>query len=348
MKFFNEIDFKFTDDSSVGLYSKEADDIFHSKTGAYLEAREKFVNPVLDFINKIDYEVNILDVCYGIGYNTKALLNNVDNKIINIDALEFNKIYTLISPLIKDGINNELLKLRILECLINNNIDITEFINVINEIKNNNLVHFFDPIMLDFIDKFLSDTYISKGQSKNNSFLHNIYYNYISNESNSALKSNKYNNITINYYYNDARKSLKETNNTYDVVFLDAFSAQKDPTLWTIDFLSLIKSKMKENSLLVSYSKSTPFRSALTELGFSVGKTFIDNIDMGTIASLNENLIINKLNDYDLKLLKTRSGITYKDTNLNLDKNTILKNREIESASSDRISHTKFLKLYTK
>ena len=127
---------------------------------------------------------------------------------------------------------------------------------------------------------------------------------------------------------------------------MDAFSAQKDPTLWTINFISLIKSKMKQNSILVSYSKSTPFRSALLELGFHVGKTFIDGVDMGTIASFNQKFIYNKLNDYDLKLISTRSGITYKDINLNLDKFSILKNREIESSLSDRMSHTKFLKLY--
>ena len=118
--------------------------------------------------------------------------------------------------------------------------------------------------------------------------------------------------------------------------------------LWTIDFLSLIKNKMKDNSILISYSKSTPFRSALVELGFFVGKTFIDNSDMGTIASKNKNLIINPLSDYDFQLINTRSGITYKDPLLSFDSSTILLNRDLESKTSNRISRTQFLKLYNK
>ena len=153
--------------------------------------------------------------------------------------------------------------------------------------------------------------------------------------------------VKINYYFDDARKSIKLLNNTYDIVFLDAFSSQKDPTLWTIDFLSEVKLKMNENSVLVSYSKSTPFRSALVELGFYVGKTFIDEQDMGTIASLNKNNILNPLTNYDFELLSTRSGITFKDSELNLSGDKILLNREIEQKTSSRISHTAFLKKYS-
>ena len=142
--------------------------------------------------------------------------------------------------------------------------------------------------------------------------------------------------------------SLKLLNKVYDVVFLDAFSPQKDPTLWTIDFLSLLKSKMNTNSILVSYSKSTPFRSALLELGFYVGKTFIDDVDMGTVASFNQKNILYPLDDFDKKLMSTRSGITYKDTNLDLLPNEILSLRENEQKISNRISHTAFLKQYPK
>jgi len=65
-----------TNDGSVGLYSPEFDDIYHSTYGAYAEACEKFVIPAdLDFyINKFS-KINVLDICYGIGYNTKSFLN---------------------------------------------------------------------------------------------------------------------------------------------------------------------------------------------------------------------------------------------------------------------------------
>lgn len=158
------------------------------------------------------------------------------------------------------------------------------------------------------------------------------------------LNDTKYNNSSIKFHIGDARTEINNTKEHYDVVFLDAFSSQKDPTLWTIDFLSKIKDKMNNDSMLVTYSKSTPFRSALVQLGFFVGKTFIDGIDMGTVASFDKNKIINPLTDFDFQLLKTRSGIVYKDSSLSLSRFEILKNRENEQKASNLISHTQFLK----
>ena len=172
--------------------------------------------------------------------------------------------------------------------------------------------------MRRFIEFLFTKGYLTNGIILNRSFLHNIYYNYISNNMNYTQKSNKYNNINIRYFIGDARHTLKTINSFYDVVFLDAFSPQKDPVLWTIDFISLIKSKLNDKSVIVSYSKSTPFRSALIELGFCAGKTIIDNKDMGTVASFDKSQIFNPLSDYDYKLLSTRTAIPYKDKCLSL------------------------------
>ena len=103
---------------------------------------------------------------------------------------------------------------------------------------------------------------------------------------------------------------------------------------------------MNDKSVIVSYSKSTPFRSALIELGFCVGKTIIDNKDMGTVASFDNSLILNPLSDYDYKLLLTRTAIPYKDTSLSLSAEQIIINRNNDMLSSDRISMTQFLKKY--
>lgn len=174
------------------------------------------------------------------------------------------------------------------------------------------------------------------------SFLHNIYYNYISKNTNNDPKPNRYVKSDFNILIGDARKNITELDKKYDIVFLDAFSPQKDPTLWTIDFLAKIKEKMNTNSILASYSKSTPFRSALLELGFNIGKTFLDNQDMGTIASLSH--VNNELTNYDLKLLATRSGITYKDETLRSSIDEIINRRIMEQKTSNRLSHTAFLK----
>ncbi|MGN0030816.1 MAG: MnmC family methyltransferase [Candidatus Gastranaerophilaceae bacterium] len=66
-----------TQDGSVGLYSESYNDIYHSATGALTEAYEKFVYPI-NFENLLHKEeIKLLDICYGIGYNSKSFLNYI-------------------------------------------------------------------------------------------------------------------------------------------------------------------------------------------------------------------------------------------------------------------------------
>ena len=338
----NEFNFVMTDDMSVGLYNNKVKDIYHSKSGANLEAYEKFVKPLIN-INyfKSKNTFSILDICYGIGYNSKALLNNITNKSFSIDSLDTDRTLVALSPLIKDSIDNIDLKLFILESVLKSYNNFDEYYTEIYPYLNESYFQFFDTPILNLLSLIQKHDYNLSYQPNSSGFLHNIYYRYISNQSKQDLKSTN----NLNFYINDARISLKTLDKKYDIVFLDAFSPQKDPTLWTIDFLSLILKHLDDNSVILSYSKSTPFRSALLELGFNVGKTFISEIDMGTIASKSKSNIQNPLSDYDIKLINTKSGITYKDINLSLQPAEILSNRDQEQKLSNRISHTKFLKM---
>lgn len=81
-----DYEFYYTQDGSVGLYSYADDDVYHSKFGALTEAWEKFILPA-HIERKLNQqpEIRVLDVCYGIGYNTKALMSfviNSDEKIL--------------------------------------------------------------------------------------------------------------------------------------------------------------------------------------------------------------------------------------------------------------------------
>lgn len=77
----------FTNDGSVGLYSPEANDIYHSTYGALSEAYEKFVLPAeLEKYFKNKNEIKVLDICFGIGYNTKSFLNFLlEKKILKFE-----------------------------------------------------------------------------------------------------------------------------------------------------------------------------------------------------------------------------------------------------------------------
>ncbi len=82
-----DYEFYYTQDGSIGLYSYTNEDVYHSKFGALTEAWEKFILPagISKRLNKQE-DINVLDVCYGVGYNTKALISYIiknDEKYLN-------------------------------------------------------------------------------------------------------------------------------------------------------------------------------------------------------------------------------------------------------------------------
>ncbi|MCD6212453.1 MAG: hypothetical protein J7J02_05675, partial [Sulfurovum sp.] len=62
------------EDGTNTLYSKEFDEPYHStKDGALHESLEKYVKPSLA-LKKEKEQLTILDICFGLGYNTFATL----------------------------------------------------------------------------------------------------------------------------------------------------------------------------------------------------------------------------------------------------------------------------------
>lgn len=101
-----DYEFYYTQDGSIGLYSYEDEDVYHSKFGALSEAWEKFVLPS-NISHKLQTkeELAVLDVCYGIGYNTKALISNIINETENV--LKINKKNKSFSSKIKIFFNKK-------------------------------------------------------------------------------------------------------------------------------------------------------------------------------------------------------------------------------------------------
>ncbi len=85
-----------SEDASFTAYSKEYDEHYHSlKDGALSESLSKHVIPAFEFIQKSN-EINILDICFGLGFNTLATLyyvkqNNIKVKI-NIYSPELDTV----------------------------------------------------------------------------------------------------------------------------------------------------------------------------------------------------------------------------------------------------------------
>ena len=402
----------FTNDGSVGLFSPSADDIYHSTYGALTEAYEKFILPsnINNFLKK-NSEIKILDICFGIGYNSKSFINYFldflynetihTNKIkyndkvdtnnkkykIYIHALDNDKNLAYLSPFFisnkKNFKNNNLTfnQEKIRRMLSNKVIQkykLKEEVNIlllkrildqideetIQLLNNKKYKQFFAQNTINLF-KFLRTKECKYTPILSlNTFLHNIYYKYISKGYKNTLKALKLIDFNFNLEIDDARHSLKKDNIKYNYVFLDAFTPTKCPCLWTIDFLKLLYEHLEDDGMILTYSNSAQVRNAFINAGFIVGKIYSESSKKftGTIAVKNnsnlEKLIcehknnklvkISELSEYDLGLIKTKAGIFYRDENLSLDNEAIIKVHEIEVQNSNLMSSSKFIKEYKK
>lgn len=386
----------FTNDGSVGLFSPDADDIYHSTYGALTEAYEKFILPsnLKNFLKK-NNEIKILDICFGIGYNSKSLINYVLDFLYNdpiytdknkytdkidtynkkfkiyVHAIDNDKNLAYLSPFFisnkKNIKNNKILfhqekiermlskktvqkyKLKqevnflLLEKIIDN-ID-SETISILSDKKYS---QFFDKEIKGLLKFYNNNRSVYTPLSNSSAFLHNIYYKYISSGYKMALKALKLIDFNFNLNIADARQAIKNDNEKYNYIFLDAFTPVKCPCLWTVDFFKLLYSRLDENGMILTYSNSALVRNAFKHAGFYVGKIFSESANKftGTIAVKNKALIKYELSEYDLGLMKTKAGIFYHDKDLSLDNEAIIALHEKEVEKSNLISSSKYIKQF--
>jgi|TARA_Y100000310_G_scaffold293020_1_gene322279 tRNA U34 5-methylaminomethyl-2-thiouridine-forming methyltransferase MnmC len=99
-----------TKDNSITFHNEEYDESYHSVSGALEEAFEKFAKPC-----KLKDGMKVLDICFGLGYNSLAAISLADVEIVALekDSSILKEIKDLKLPLnykINDKINNELIK----------------------------------------------------------------------------------------------------------------------------------------------------------------------------------------------------------------------------------------------
>lgn len=169
-----------TNDGSVGLFSPEDNDIYHSSYGALSEAWEKFVLPsCLETRLKHNPEVKILDVCYGIGYNSKAAMqlyinlflknksekksNFSEDKNTNIDAIYTNNISKKIKGIF-------LIFYKKFNTFINKSIDKIHSDNILDKNNHDESQKMFGKLFIDAVDTndflFLLSPFISSNAKK--------------------------------------------------------------------------------------------------------------------------------------------------------------------------------------
>ena len=268
-----------TEDGSISFRSEKFNENFHNKAGAYYETKNKFINPsrLKRFQNK---SINVLDICFGIGYNSALLFENLENELstLNWHGLEIDK-----RPLNYASTDKKF-----------NNLwspKVNEILNSLN----------------------------SKGFYKNKNF-------------------------DCKLMIGDARKEIlnlpKELN--FDLIFLDGFSPQKCPEIWSYEFLSQLKNKIKYGGYLITYTSAAAVRKSLKNLGFNLFNILPtlsnkNNWSDGTLATFDNqqnNPYIKQLSEMEIEHLNTKASIPYRDPTGEMLSKEILEIREKEQQFS--------------
>ncbi len=144
-------------------------------------------------------------------------------------------------------------------------------------------------------------------------------------------------NIEINVYIEDARQTVQKLNdNTYDAIFLDPFSQNMAPELFSLEFFKEFKRVIKEDGIVATYTSSAPIRAAFIEAGFYIGQgPIFGRKQGGTLASPNPLMLDTSLPKNDeIRIALSDVGIPFRDPNLNNSSEYILEKRTEERHSA--------------
>ena|SRR3989338_9329226 len=218
-------------DESITFFNPMYQETYHSKSGAIEESLKKFVLPSGIIELAKTGSVKILDVCFGIGYNTgvaiDVILNaNPDCKIEIVGFEIDTEILTKIQELHPNIKSYGLIKTIKFESITNNN----------RNNKNNNNTKSYETkqgrvclkLLLGDVRKTIKTMPITK------------------------------------------EISIKQYEGYFDICFLDPFSPKKCHELWTEEFLKDISFLLKKQGVLTTYSCARVVRDNLLKAGFSV------------------------------------------------------------------------------
>jgi len=276
-----------TKDGSHSLRSVFFQENFHSLSGALEETKIKFTIPS-DLQRFKGKSLNVLDICFGLGYNSASLLEQLikQKSYLNLYALEIDK-----KPL--------------------------EY-----SIRNKSFLKLWPPKIKKIFESLYLRDYFEDRFFK------------------------------CRILWGDAREKINAipSNINFDLIYLDGFSPQKCPQVWTIEFLSKVTEKLNPLGYLITYSSSAALRNTLRDLGleiFTIKPSHCSDAfwSLGTVAiakynknKLYPNLNFKKLSVMEEEHLLTKASIPYRDQNLNSSKDEIITKRLEEQLLSNLLS----------
>lgn len=146
-------------------------------------------------------------------------------------------------------------------------------------------------------------------------FLQNENVDYI--KENQFIKF-KYKNIKVLVIVGDARLQFRTFNHPkYHAIYQDAFSPQKNTTLWTMQWFTELKNVADNNCILSTYSASSGVRLSLIDAGWFVfkGENFGVRAEStrAKLSGPSDEEIISRLNRSHMEVITDQNSDKYFD-----------------------------------
>ena len=273
-----------TKDGSTTFWNEEYKEHYHTPEGARLEANEKYLVPgkLKERIKAGD--VHLLDVCFGLGYNSLSALELAGDLLSEQQGSSSSADTEDSVPPLK--ITALEMDRRVVGAAAQN-------IQTLETDSSN-------------WKKILSDLYSTQ----------------------SAIINRQ---SAIQMHWGDARNTITKLEPaSFDLVFLDAFSTQRNSELWTIDFFKKLKRVMKPDAVILTYCAAIPVRAGMLEAGFWVGETDpVGRARGGTLAAMREVDIEIPLPEHEIRMIQeTSRGLPYRDPHGVWTNKEILRDRQ--------------------
>jgi len=293
-----------TDDGSITCLDQLTGELYHNRAGAYTEALRNYVEPCdIETLLSRQNEISVLDVCFGLGYNTFVLLTELLGMVDRVGS--------------RQSVNVKVVAIDSDQAIM----------DILPKVLRDSRLAPVAQLAQDF-HEFAA---LRVSHSSPPSFL----CRRLLGEQNLLC-------LELLIKFVDLRGEIPKLlarAERFDFIFHDGFSPRKMPELWTYDLFSHYAKLIKEEGKILTYSTASAVRGALRKCGLTVMRTAsVGDKSGGTIAARTGVLACNKfakpLFDSEESRLKSRSGIPYRDPRLIEDREAILSRRENEMRAS--------------
>ena len=140
-------------------------------------------------------------------------------------------------------------------------------------------------------------------------------------------------NISINVFIEDARQTVQSLeDDSYDAIFLDPFSQNMAPELFSVEFFKEFRRVIKDDGIIATYTSAAPIRAGFIDADFYIGLgPIFGRKQGGTLASPNPEMLDYSLPKNDeIRIALSDVGIPFRDPGLNNSSEHILDARAEE------------------